>query len=79
MVEFNVSGLFAITGLVGLALWPIVLPFAYSGHALWDLAHHNRSQLSLVKIPQRYVPWCIVIDVIVGTGLLVIWTNHGIL
>ena len=78
-VEFNVSGLFAVTGLLGLVLWPIALPFAYFGHALWDLAHHNRSRLSLVNIPQWYVPWCIVIDVIVGAGLLVVWTSHGIL
>ena len=79
LVEFNVSGMFAVAGLVGLLLWPILLPIAYFGHALWDLAHHNRSRLSLVKIPQWYVPWCIVIDVIIGTGLLVIWTNHGII
>lgn len=78
-VEFNVAGLFAVAGLLGLLLWPMLLPLAYFGHALWDLAHHNRSRLSLVAIPQWYVPWCIVIDVIIGAGLLVIWTNDGIL
>ena len=78
-VEFNVTGMFAVAGLLGLLLWPFLLPIAYFGHALWDLAHHNRSQLSLVKIPQWYVPWCIVIDVIIGTGLSVIWTTHGII
>ena len=78
-VEFNVSGAFAVAGLVGLLAWPILLPLAYFGHALWDLAHHNRSRLLLVKIPHWYVPWCIVIDVIVGTGLLVIWTAEGII
>ena len=51
-VEFNVTGLFAVAGLLGLLLWPILLPLAYFGHALWDLAHHNRSRLSLVAIPQ---------------------------
>jgi hypothetical protein len=35
--------------------------------------------LSLVAIPQWYVPWCIVIDVIVGAGLIVIWKIDGIL
>jgi hypothetical protein len=79
LVEFNITGLFAVAGLVGLVNWPLVLPIAYFGHALWDLAHHNRARLSLVAIPQWYVPWCIVIDVIVGTGLLVIWTSNGIL
>lgn len=78
-VEFNVTGLFTVAGLLGLLLWPILLPLAYFGHALWDLAHHNRSRLPLVPIPQWYVPWCVVIDVIIGAGLLVIWKSDGIL
>lgn len=44
-----------------------------------DLAHHNRWKLSLVSIPQWYVPWCVVIDVIVGTGLLILWNANGVL
>jgi hypothetical protein len=79
MVEFNVTGLFAVSGLLGLVYWPLLLPIAYLGHALWDLAHHNRARLSLVRIPQWYVPWCVVIDVIVGVGLLMIWRRHGII
>ena len=47
---------------------------AYFAHGLWDLAHPNRARLSLVAIPQWYVPWCIVIDVIIGARLLAIWT-----
>ena len=78
-VEFNVTGLFAVAALVGLLVLPILLPLAYFGHALWDLAHHNKSRLSLVAIPQWYVPWCVVIDVIIGVGLIAIWTAHGIL
>ncbi|WP_422060249.1 hypothetical protein [Sphingopyxis sp.] len=79
MVEFNITGAFAVAGLLGLLLWPIVLPLAYFGHALWDFAHHNRSKLGLVAIPQWYVPWCVVIDVIVGTGLLAIWKVDGLI
>ncbi len=79
MVEFNVTGIFAVVGLLGLLLWPLLLPIAYFAHACWDLAHHNRARLSLVAIPQWYVPWCVVIDVIVGTGLLFIWRNHGLI
>jgi hypothetical protein len=79
MVEFNVTGLFAVTALVGLTVSPILLPLAYFGHALWDFAHHNKSRLALVSIPQWYVPWCVVIDVIVGTGLFVIWRVDGLL
>lgn len=79
MVEFNVAGLFAVAGILGLLLWPILLPLAYFAHALWDVAHHNKARLSLVAIPQWYVPWCAVIDVIIGAGLVVIWRGHGLI
>jgi hypothetical protein len=78
-VEFNVAGLFTVSALLGLLLWPILLPLAYLGHALWDLAHHNKLRLSLVSIPKWYVPWCVVIDVIIGAGLISLWTTSGIL
>lgn len=79
LVEFNVTGLFALAAVVGLVAWPILLPLAYFAHAGWDFAHHNRLNLKLVAIPQWYVPWCVVIDVIVGAGLLVIWRSDGII
>lgn len=79
LVEFNVAGLFAVAGLLGLLWWPLLLALAYFGHAAWDLAHHNRARLSLVSIPRWYVPWCVVIDVIVGAGLLVIWSRAGLI
>ena len=78
-VEFNVTGLFALSGVLGLLAWPVLLPIAYFAHAAWDFAHHNRWRLPLVAIPAWYVPWCVVIDVIVGAGLLVIWRAHGLL
>lgn len=77
-VEFSVAGAFAVVGLLGLLVWPILLPVAYFGHALWDFAHHNRARLSLVAIPQWYVPWCVVIDVIIGAGLIILWSSRGI-
>ena len=79
LVEFNVTGAFAIAGLLGLLRWPLLLPLAYFGHAAWDFAHHKRVHLPLVAIPQWYVPWCVVMDIIVGTGLLLIWRNHGLI
>jgi len=79
MVEFNVAGLFAIAGLLGFLLWPVLLPIAYFAHATWDFAHHNRLRSPLVSIPAWYVPWCVIIDVIVGVGLIVIWRGHGII
>ena len=78
-VEFNVTGLFAVTGLFGLLVWPILLPLAYFGHALWDLAHHNKARMSLVAIPRWYIPWCVVIDVVVGTGLIFTWRADGLI
>lgn len=78
-VEFNVSGGFAVAGLLGLLCWPLLLPLAYFGHAAWDFAHHKRLRLPLVAIPQWYVPWCVVIDLIVGAGLLVIWRSDGLI
>jgi hypothetical protein len=79
MIEFNVAGMFAVAGLLGLLYWPVLLAIAYFAHAAWDFAHHNRARFSLVAIPQWYVPWCVVIDVIVGVGLLVIWDRNGVI
>ncbi|HZO32342.1 MAG TPA: DUF6010 family protein [Chloroflexota bacterium] len=79
MIEFNVTSLFAVAGLLGMLYWPLMLPIAYLAHAGWDLAHHNRARLSLVAIPSWYVPWCVVIDVIVGAGLFILWRTDGIL
>jgi hypothetical protein len=79
LVEFNVTGLFALAGLLGLLARPVLIPIAYFAHALWDFAHHNRWRLPLVAIPAWYVPWCVVIDVIVGAGLLVLWRRYGLI
>ncbi|MFC5578281.1 DUF6010 family protein [Lysobacter niabensis] len=79
LIEFNVAGLFAVAGLLGLLYWPVLLAIAYFAHAAWDLAHHNRARFSLVAIPQWYVPWCVVIDVIIGIGLLAIWHRSGVI
>ena len=79
LVEFTVAGLFAVSALLGLLLWPLLLPIVYFAHACWDFAHHDRARLSLVAIPQWYVPWCVVIDLIIGAGLLVLWRSHGLI
>jgi hypothetical protein len=78
-VEFSVSGAFAVAAIFGLLAAPILLPLAYFGHALWDTAHHNRWRFKLVAIPQWYVPWCVIIDVIIGAGLLLVWAEKGII
>jgi len=78
VVEFNVAGLFTVAAVIGLLVWPLVLPLAYFAHGAWDFAHHSRVRLPLVAIPAWYVPWCVVIDLIVGAGLLVIWSADGL-
>jgi hypothetical protein len=79
LVELSVSCLFALAALLGLTISPIFLPAAYVAHALWDFAHHNRSNLRLVAVPQWYVPWCASIDIIIAAGLCLIWLHTGVL
>jgi hypothetical protein len=79
LIEFSIASAFAVGGLLGLLYWLVLLALVYFAHGIWDLAHHNRAKLSLVAIPQWYVPWCVVIDVIVGAGLLAIWAQRGLL
>jgi Family of unknown function (DUF6010) len=79
MIEFNVAGLFAVAGLLGLLYWPVLLSLAYFAHAAWDFAHHNRARFSLVEIPRWYVPWCVIIDMIIGAGLLFVWRARDVI
>src|SRR5262245_7358298 len=78
-VEFNVSLLFVIAALLGVWVSPWFIPAAFLAHGLWDSAHHNRANLRLVSIPQWYIPWCVIIDIIVGIGLIVLWLRNGLL
>jgi Family of unknown function (DUF6010) len=78
-IEFNVTFLFLIAALLGIGVSAWFIPAAYLAHAIWDLAHHNRSNLRLVSIPQWYIPWCVMIDVVVGLGLIAIWHWNGVL
>jgi hypothetical protein len=78
-VEFNVTGLFGAAALLGIGVSPWFIPAAYLAHAVWDAAHHNRAKLGLVPIPQWYIPWCAVIDGIIGIGLIVLWHWNGVL
>lgn len=79
LVEFSVAVLFLLAGVLGVAYWPGIIALAYLCHAAWDFAHHNRAHLSLVRIPSWYVPWCAIIDIIIGLGLIVVWRLNGVL
>ncbi|MGH6864711.1 MAG: DUF6010 family protein [Methyloceanibacter sp.] len=78
-IEFNVAFLFVIAALLGIAVSPWFLPAAYLTHGVWDFAHHNGAELRLVPIPQWYIPWCVIIDAMVGIGLIVLWHWNGVL
>jgi hypothetical protein len=78
-IEFNVSFLFAFAALLGLGISPWFIPAAFLADGLWDFAHHNSVNSRLVSIPQWYIPWCVIIDVIVGLVLIVIWQWNGVL
>jgi hypothetical protein len=78
-IEFNVSLLFIVAALLGVWVSPWFIPAAFLAHGLWDFAHHNSVNSRLVSIPQWYIPWCVVIDVILGIGFIVLWYRNGLL
>jgi hypothetical protein len=43
-----------------------LLAAAFFGHAAWDFAHHRADRV----VPRWYAEFCIVIDVIIGVGIL---------
>jgi len=79
LIEFNVASGFGVTALLGVGVSAWFLPVAYLAHGLWDFAHHNSLRFRLVSIPQWYIPWCVIIDFIVGVGLIFIWSAKGMI
>lgn len=79
LTELGVAVGFGLAALFGLMLNPWFLPAAYASHGLWDIAHHNRAQLRLVAIPQWYVSFCAIIDLLIAAGLIAIWRHTGAL
>ena len=69
VVELSGAAMFAGVALLGLFWNPIIIPIGIMSHALWDYAHHNGRFGAAV--PQWYIPFCAVIDLIVGGALLV--------
>jgi hypothetical protein len=43
-----------------------LLAAAFFGHAAWDFAHHRADKV----VPRWYAEFCIVVDVIIGVGIL---------
>ncbi|MGH2618722.1 MAG: hypothetical protein ACRDJC_26130, partial [Thermomicrobiales bacterium] len=64
-----------VTGFGALALGALVvdrqlaqflLAAAFFGHAAWDFAHHRADRV----VPRWYAEFCIVVDIIIGVGIL---------
>ncbi|MEL7231654.1 MAG: hypothetical protein AAGJ85_04010 [Pseudomonadota bacterium] len=69
--EFVGAGTFGVAAFLGLIWQPWVIAVGIFAHAFWDFLHHN--DLFGARIPKWYIPFCVWIDVAVGTGLLIIW------
>ena len=71
IIEFAGASVFGAAALIGLIWQPWVIAVAIFSHAFWDFLHFN--DFFGARIPQWYIPFCSVIDIAVGTGLLIIW------
>ena len=65
---------FAALALGGMMVSPWIIPVGLVGHAIWDMLHHRRTHF-LTDVPGWYVPFCIVIDVILALVLAVSWAG----
>ena len=70
--EVTVAITFAVLALGGLVISPWIIPVGLAGHAVWDMLHHRKSHY-LTDVPKWYVPFCIVIDVILASVLAISW------
>ena len=69
-IELGNIGLTIALALLGLWIAPYWLAAGYLAHGLWDAVHHPRGVQT--KIPQWYIPFCLIYDWIVG-GFVLLW------
>ena len=70
--EVTVAIAFGVLALGGLVVTPWIIPVGLAGHAVWDMLHNRKSHY-LTDVPKWYVPFCIVIDVILASVLAISW------
>lgn len=70
--EASVAVTFSLLGLGGLLFSAWIIPIGLIGHAIWDMLHHRKSHL-LAEVPTWYVPFCIVVDVVLALVLVMSW------
>lgn len=74
MTEVTVAISFSALGLGGMFISAWIIPAGLIGHAIWDLLHHRKSHM-LAEIPEWYIPFCIVVDLLLAIILLVSWVS----
>lgn len=74
MSEASVAIFFSALALGGLFLSAWIIPAGLIGHAVWDLLHHRKSHM-LAEIPIWYIPFCIVVDLVLAIVLLGTWVG----
>ena len=74
MSEASVAISFSVLALGGLLVSPWIIPVGLVGHAGWDFLHHRKSHM-LADIPTWYIPFCIVVDLVLAIILLVSWVG----
>tara|TARA_R110002096_G_scaffold11544_1_gene42434 strand:+ start:247 stop:651 length:405 start_codon:yes stop_codon:yes gene_type:complete len=72
--EASVAVTFSLLGLGGLLFSAWIIPIGLIGHAIWDMLHHRKSHL-LADVPTWYVPFCIVVDVVLAVVLVISWIS----
>lgn len=75
ILEFGVAIAFAIAALLGWLFLPVLIPAALILHALWDWLHAHPRFHGVA--PTWYPPFCAVVDIVAGGGMLLIWLLRG--
>ena len=74
MTEASVAISFSVLALAGIAFSAWIIPIGLIAHAVWDFLHHRKSHM-LADIPEWYIPFCIVVDLVLAIVLLASWSG----
>lgn len=74
VTEISIAVTFAALGTGGLLMFAWIIPFGLIGHAFWDYLHHRKSNM-LTEVPKWYIPFCIVVDIILALTLATSWSG----
>ncbi|GAB5494324.1 MAG: hypothetical protein Phog2KO_45390 [Phototrophicaceae bacterium] len=67
-IEVFTAIIFGICALAGLWVFPIALPIGYIAHGFWDMVHHQHGIKT--KVIDWYIPFCVVVDWLLGAYLI---------